>query len=160
MPELVKREREVVAPFGVSDPFDRMFERVFDDWTSWLPFRLPMLFGREWMSSDIIRVDEYHDDGSLVVRAELPGIDPDNDVEVTISDGMLHIKAEHREEEKEEEKHYMRHELRYGSLTRTLPVPAGVSESDIKASYKDGILEIRIPAPKPEPAKKILVSKT
>ena len=95
-----------------------------------------------------------------MVRAELPGIDPDKDVELTVSDGMLRIDAERREEEKTEEKGYVRQELRYGSFARTLPLPMGVTESDITASYKDGILEVRIPAPAPEPTKRISISKT
>ena len=73
-----------------------------------------------------------------MVRADLPGIDPEKDVELTVSDGMLHIRAERREEEKREEKGYLRQELRYGSLSRTLPLPEGVTESDITATYKDG----------------------
>ena len=153
MAGLLKREPK---PVDVVDRFDRMF----DDWMKGLPFRRPMLFGREWATEQIIRVDEYRENGNLVIRAELPGIDPDKDVELTVSDSMLHIEAERREEEKVEEKGYMRHEIRSGSFTRTLPLPEGVSEADVTASYQDGILEIRIPSPAPEPAKKIAISKT
>ena len=78
---------------------------------------------------------------------------------LTVSDGMLHIKAERREEEKREEQGYLRQELRYGSLSRSLPLPEGVTEANITATYKAGLLEIRIPEPKREPAKKIAVSK-
>ena len=53
----------------------------------------------------------------------------------------------------------MRRELRYGSLSRSLPLPEGVTEANITATYKAGLLEIRIPEPKREPAKKIAVSK-
>jgi HSP20 family protein len=92
----------------------------------------------------------------------MAGMDPGKDVEVTVSDGMLRIAAERREEEKTEEKDYYRRELRYGSFSRDLPLPDGTTESDIQASYKDGILEIRVPVAKeaaPEPAKKIPVTK-
>jgi HSP20 family protein len=153
MAGLLKREAKSV------DVFDR-FDRMFDEWMKGLPFRRPAVFGRDWETEDMIKVDEYRENGNLVVRAELPGIDPDKDVELTVSDSMLHIEAERREEEKVEEKGYLRHELRCGSFTRTLPLPEGVSEADVTASYKDGILEIRIPAPEPEPAKKIAISKT
>lgn len=153
MAGLLKREAKPV------EMFDR-FDRLFDDWMKVLPFRRQMLFGREWATKDIIRVDEYRQNGNLVIRAELPGIDPDKDVELTVSDSMLHIEAKRREEEKVEEKGYLRHELRSGSFTRTLPLPEGISESDVTASYKDGILEIRIPAPAPEPATKIAISKS
>jgi HSP20 family protein len=83
----------------------------------------------------------------LVVEAELPGIDPAKDVEVTVSDGMLHIAAERREEERSDDEGVVRHELRYASFARTMPLPDGVTEADVKASYKDGVLEIRVPAP-------------
>jgi HSP20 family protein len=150
---LMKREMRPV------DVFDR-FDRMFDEWTKNLSARRPMLFGHELMTEDMIRVDEFHEDGTLVVRAELPGIDPEKDVELTVVDGMLRIEAERREEERVEEKGWLRHELRSGSFMRTLALPEGVSEDDVKATYKDGILEIRIPAPSPEPAKKIPIATT
>jgi HSP20 family protein len=131
---------------------------MFDEWARMMPFRA-MPFPRWLEAEDVIRVEEFREDGTLVVRADLPGIDPDKDVELTVSDGMLHIQAERREEEKREEKGYLRRELRYGSLSRTLPLPEGVTESDIAASYKAGILEVRVPEPKGEPAKKIPISK-
>ena len=105
-------------------------------------------------------MEEFHDNGTLVVRADLPGIDPENDVELTVADGMLRIEAERREEEKKADKGYLRQELRYGSLTRTLPLPEGVTGSDVKATYKAGILEIRIPEPKQPPVKKIPIAKS
>ena len=72
----------------------------------------------------------------------------------------LHIEAERREEEKREEMGYLRREVRYGSFSRSLPLPEGVTEADITASCKDGVLEIRIPEPKHEEAKKIAISKS
>jgi len=92
-----------------------------------------------------VRVEEYMDGDTLVIRAELPGIDPDKDIEITIADGMLHIHAERRQEQKVEEKDLYRSEIHYGAFTRTLPLPAGAGEKDIDASYKAGILEIRVP---------------
>ena len=80
-------------------------------------------------------------------RAELPGIDPDRDVEITLSAGMLEIKAERSEAEEKTGRHFRRRELRYGSFARSLPVPEGVDEDKISATYKDGILEVRVPLP-------------
>ena len=90
--------------------------------------------------------------GTLVLEAELPGIDPDKDVEVTVADGLLHIEAERNEEETTDDDGFVRHEQRHWSFARTLPLPQGVSEADVKASYKDGKLQIRMPAGEPEPA--------
>ena len=148
MPGLARREPRGEA----ADVFGR-FDRMFEEWARMMPF------SRWREAEELIRVEEFREDGTLVIRADLPGIDPDSDVELTVSHGMLHIEAERREEEKREEKGYVRRELRYGSLSRSLPLPAGVTEADITATYKDGVLEIRIPAPKHEPAKKIAISK-
>ena len=97
-------------------------------------------------------VEEFTEDGTLVVRVELAGIDPDKDVEVSVQDDILHIAAERREEEKTEDRNYVRRDLRYGSFHRDLPLPKGASQADVKASYKDGILEVRVPAPAEESA--------
>jgi HSP20 family protein len=141
-------------PRGELGEFFSRFDHMFEEWARMLPFRA-VAFPHWPETEDLIRVEEYRDDGTLVVRADLPGIDPDKDVGLTVAGGMLHIQAERREEEKGKDEGYLRRELRYGSLSRTLPLPEGVTESDITATYKAGILEVRVPEPKQEPAKKI-----
>jgi HSP20 family protein len=81
-----------------------------------------------------------------VVRVELPGIDPDKDVELTVSEGALHVRAERRQEKTVEDMEEYRSELRYGAFSRVLPLPVGTSEKDITATYTAGILEIRVPS--------------
>jgi HSP20 family protein len=75
-----------------------------------------------------------------------------------VVDGTLRISAKRREEERKEGTDYVRREMHYGSFIRTLPLPEGVSETDIKASYKDGILEIRVPIPEPVSGTKIPIT--
>jgi HSP20 family protein len=118
---------------------------MFEEWMRALPARRMQGMPWEVPGEELIRVDEYREGDTQVIRAELPGIDPDKDVEITAADGMLRINAQRRVEEKTEDQGYTRHELRYGSFTRTLPMPEGATEADITASYKDGMLEIRIP---------------
>ena len=144
---LTRRERggDLTTMFGRMD-------RLFDEWMRSLPMRRPFGPGGDWPGEELIRVDEFRDGDTQVVRAELAGIDPDKDVEITVKDGMLQINAERRIEKKTEDKGYARHELRYGSFSRALPLPDGASESDIKATYKDGILEIRVPVTEPPAA--------
>jgi HSP20 family protein len=154
MAGLIRREPRHAESVDLFDRFDRMF----DEWMHEFPLRWPLLATR-WTGIGTIPVDEYQDDGTLVVRAELPGIDPATDVELTVSGNTLRIEAERKQEEKVSEKGYMRREVRYGTFSRTLPLPEGVTEADITADYKDGILEIRIPTPAAEPAKKIPVTK-
>lgn len=93
----------------------------------------------------LMRVEEFRENGTLVIKAEMPGLDPDKDVDVSVSDHRLHIRAERREETTSEDKQAYRSEFRYGSYARTMELPPGATEDDVKASYKDGILEIRIP---------------
>ncbi len=166
MARLAKQESHTAARSDVAEtpevfgPIDRTFERMFDLWPTLVPFRRPMSMARHWFADAFIPVDEYHEDGTLVIRASLPGIDPDKDVELTVSDGMLHIVAERREEETVEKRGYVRRELQHGSFERTLPLPEGVTESDVKATYKDGILEVRVPAPEHGDVKRIPISTT
>jgi HSP20 family protein len=138
------------------EPFD-FFDQTFGDWVRLMPFR-PGLPFRDAVPDDLIRVDEYEDGDALVIRAEMPGIDPDKDVEVTVSGGMLHIHAERRQEENKDEKGYRHRELRYGSFSRSLPLPDGAQQSDVTADFKDGMLEIRVPIPQ-ESATKVPVTK-
>ncbi len=102
---------------------------------------------RDHEGRHIIKVEEYNENGTIVVRAELPGIDPDKDVDVQIVDGMLHITAERREEQESTEREFHHRELRYGSFARSIALPTGVSERNVKAAYKDGILEVRVTRP-------------
>ncbi|MGQ0480268.1 MAG: Hsp20/alpha crystallin family protein [Pseudonocardia sp.] len=146
--------RESARPLDVFERFDRMF----DDWLHAMPWRpVAPLAEPGWLRQQTIKVDQYRDGDTLVVRAELAGIDPERDVTLTVADGMLNIEAERRVEEKSEDKGYLRHELHYGKFVRRLQLPEAVSEENVAASYRDGILEIRvlIPAapPVPEPRK-------
>jgi HSP20 family protein len=95
--------------------------------------------------ADLLRVEEFEEGNSLVVRAELPGIDPDKDVDLHVEGGMLRLRAERRESTETKEMGRHRSEFRYGSFSRSLPLPSGASEDDVKATYKDGILEVRVP---------------
>ncbi|GAP54631.1 Hsp20/alpha crystallin family protein [Arthrobacter sp. 92] len=108
------------------------------------------------LATSSIRVEQFMDGNTLVVRAEVPGLDPDKDVEITVSNGMLHIKAEREEKTEHKSKNSYRSEFRYGSFTRSVSLPPGAREEDITASYKDGVLEVRAPAAveTAEPAKR------
>jgi HSP20 family protein len=151
MTELVKPEPTVFGPFDLID-------RMFEDWPRTMPLRRPWLVTTDVVHDEMIPVEEYGDDEKFVVRAEIPGIDPEKDVEVTVSDGLLTIHGERHEEKKEDEKGYRRREFRYGSFTRNLRLPTGVKETDVKATYKDGVLEITVPTPKTSTTK-VMVDK-
>lgn len=121
---------------------------------------------RRWLDLDgeaegWLRIEETHEDGVLVVRAEAPGIDPDRDVNVSVTDGMLHISARREEHKEEAGKRAYRSEFRYGEFTRDLALPPGVDKDAVKATYKDGILEVRVPWPaeSDKPSKKVEISR-
>ncbi len=94
-------------------------------------------------SGHMIRLEDDMQDGHYVLRAELPGIDPAKDVDITVRDGQLTIKAE-RSEKKETKG---RSEFSYGSFTRTVTLPAGANEDGIKATYDKGILTVDVAVP-------------
>jgi HSP20 family protein len=115
--------------------------------------QFPNWFGRlgfpeswqQFLDSEAIKVEEFREGDVTVVRAELPGIDPDKDVEVTVDDGVLRIHAERKQQTVDEGAKHYRSEFRYGTFTRMLALPAGSTEADVTATYHDGILEVRVP---------------
>lgn len=135
-------------PFGVELPTWMM--RIFED----RPFA-------DAFDKSSIRVEEFVADGTLVVRAELPDVDVDKDVDISVHDGLLHIKAERSVKSEKEDKSFYRSEFRYGAFERTLPLPRGASIDDVKATYENGVLEIRIPTTGPDAgARKVPVQRT
>jgi HSP20 family protein len=102
-----------------------------------------------------MRIEDFVEDDHYMVRAELAGIDPEKDVEVTVGAGYLTIHAERHD--KTEGKH--RTEFRYGSFSRSLPLPAHANADDVKASYDHGILTVSVglKTEKKEEVKKIEV---
>ena len=145
MSTLQHRGRESAGP---ASPFARL-DRMFDEWMRTVPMRRSFSAGWDPQGDGVISVDEYRDGDTQVIRAELPGIDPDRDVELSVAEGTLRIHAERRVESDTADEGYTRHEIRYGSFARILPLADGATETDIHASYKDGILEIRVPVPQP-----------
>ncbi|BCW71218.1 Hsp20/alpha crystallin family protein [Arthrobacter sp. NicSoilB8] len=110
-----------------------------------------------------IKLEQFQEGNTLVVRAEVPGIDPDKDVDVSVSEGMLNISVEREEKSEHKSKTGYRSEFRYGSASRSIALPAGAKEEDITATYKDGVLEVRAPAPETTPAettKKIRIDRS
>ncbi|GAA4622197.1 alpha-crystallin HspX [Actinoallomurus vinaceus] len=92
-------------------------------------------------TAQAIRIEDYVDEDKYVIRAELPGIDPDHDVEISVSRGILMIRAE-RKEEHEGRRHS---EFRYGTYERHIRLPENAREEDIKATYDKGVLTITVP---------------
>jgi HSP20 family molecular chaperone IbpA len=124
MTTLVRRERP-----GFGELFDWL-----DTEFRLLPAATSAAFGRGF------RVEEYLEDGTYVLRAELPGLDPAKDVEILVRDGVLTVNAERREERKDGG----RSEFHYGAFTRSVVLPAGARGEDITATYEGGILMVKV----------------
>ncbi|MCU7729437.1 Hsp20/alpha crystallin family protein [Actinoplanes sp. KI2] len=110
---------------------------------------LPRVFGdmNDWFGADFprdgrpIRFEDRLTDTEYVLRAELPGIDPGKDLEVTVDHGVLTMRAERREEYEG----MNRSEFHYGTLQRAVRMPGNADEEHISAAYRSGILEVTVP---------------
>ncbi|GAB3763513.1 HSP20 family protein [Nocardioides ginsengisegetis] len=158
---LIKREPRMTWPLDMvwsEQRVDQMFRDMFQDFFGGQGFVDRTVEG----GSHLMRVEEYLEDDTCVIRAELPGIDPDHDVEISVADGILHLRAVREERTKEERPDSYRSEFHYGILERSLRLPEGTTESDVRATYHDGILEVRVPAPKTpiKPAARIPIDRS
>jgi HSP20 family protein len=115
----------------------RRDSRALTDLFEW--FEAPYALLRPF-AAQTMRTEEGVENGRYVVRAEMPGIDPEKQAEVTVSKGILTIHADRQEEK--DSKH--RSEFRYGSFTRHVALPASADETDIEACYDKGILEVSV----------------
>ena len=128
------------------DPFEevgtlrRSMDRMLDEFFTRRPGRDGRDQALEWEPA----VEMFETDQAVVVRAEMPNIDPKT-VDVTVTDGALTLRGETRHEEEHKGRNYFRRELRAGAFTRTLPLPTEVKSAEAKATYKDGVLEVKIP---------------
>ncbi|MGP0100316.1 MAG: Hsp20/alpha crystallin family protein [Solirubrobacteraceae bacterium] len=138
--------------------------------TRWEPFaelgelrsRLDRMFGetfdvgeRTWVPA----IDVVRDNGNLVVRADVPGIKPE-DVKIEVEDDILTVSGEHEERKEEKDKDFLRRERRYGSFVRSLALPAGVDAKKIKANTHDGVVEVTIPLPKEAKKETVTITPT
>ncbi len=135
-----------LAPFR---EFERMRKEMDRFWGSLLEGRLRSKpeEGEEWFPS----LDVVETKNELVVKAEVPGMDP-KDIDISLSDGMLTIKGEKKQEKEEKEADYHLIERSYGAFARSVQLPSEVQSDKISAAYRDGILKITLP--KSEEAKK------
>ena len=147
--ELAKKEPErAMSPFiEMERRFEDLFRRPFSLMEpSWWPrLRMPEM---EEVSA---KVDIFEAGDNVVVKAEIPGLKKE-DIEVNLTGDMITISGEKKKEEKVEKKDYYRVECSYGSFTRSFHLPKEVQTDKAKATFKDGVLEVKVP--KTEEAKK------
>ncbi len=145
-----------INPFSFMRRFSEDMDRLFGDFG--LGRGLASGFGREFgRLTDLEgsmwspQVEAFERDGKLVVRADLPGLTKD-DINVDITDDAIKIRGERRQEKEEKEEGYYRSERSYGSFYREIPLPSGVRGEGANATFRDGVLEITLPAPARQPS--------
>ncbi len=144
----MRRGLAIWSPFAELERIRREFDRLLED-------VFPVTAEREEVL--VPPIDVYETDSEVVVKAELPGIKKE-DIDVTIKENSVHIKAEKKEEREEKTETVHRVERFYGKVERVVPLPAEIKPEEAKAEYKDGVLEIRIPKVKVTKEAKVQVS--
>jgi HSP20 family protein len=100
-------------------------------------------------------VDVHREDDKLVVRADVPGIKPE-EIKVEVEDDMLTVSGQHEETEEEKGRDFTRRERRYGSFRRSVSLPRGVDADQIEAVTHEGVLEVKVTLPEEEGARKVI----
>lgn len=150
-------DRPVETFFREMDTLHKEMDRLFEDF--WKGSGRHSMMSPPWQStmtpwahSEVMpHIDETEDEKSFHIQVELPGMDKD-DVDITLSNGVLTIRGEKKREDEEKGKDFYRKERSFGAFRRSLPIPAEVDESKIDASFKKGVLNIELP--KTEEARK------
>jgi HSP20 family protein len=125
-------------------------DRMFDDFAFGSAGRLAPRFDQELSGLRSLwtpQIETFRRGDKLVVRADLPGLRKE-DVKVQIEQDVLTIEGERNEESRDEDDGYYRTERSYGHFYRAIPLPEGVDDTACDASFKDGVLEVTINAPK------------
>lgn len=126
---------------------DRLFDRLWDD------FRVPC---ETRGSRQLPFIDLSESECTLTIKAELPGMDPE-DLDISITDDILTIRGEIKQEFTEDSENYHRIERRYGTFERSLKLPCKVNRDEIEATYQKGVLRIVMPKCSPEESPEIII---
>ncbi|MCM8785163.1 MAG: Hsp20/alpha crystallin family protein [Candidatus Omnitrophica bacterium] len=129
---------------NIKDDFDRLVDRFFSK-----DFDI-------WEGTRDFDVDIYEEGDNIILKAELPGMNKEN-ISVSLTEDTITISAKKTEEKKVEKDTYFRKEIRSGSFTRSFTLPCSVDREKVKASYKNGVLEIVLPKSEKEKEKEIKI---
>ena len=129
-----------LEPFGDVQKMRREVDRLLEDIFPLHPMRELTPLEMVWEPS----VEMFETDAEVVVKAALPNIDP-KQVEITVTNDAITLKGETKHEEEHKERNYYKREMQYGTFLRTLPFLAEVKSTEAKATYKDGVRELKVP---------------
>lgn len=126
-------------PFEGLTRFRQEIDRLFEDFFGTTPL---MRGNGNQVWEPAVEIAETDD--ALVVKAQVPGVKKEQ-LHLSVTDNMLTLSGEMKEEEEKQEKNYYRREIRYGAFQRTIPLPVAVKSDQAKAQLKEGILEVTLP---------------
>jgi len=137
------RTQAAHSPVALLRQMTSELDRIFEDWPSfrWSAFK-PFDADSSWSP----KIDVFERDNRLVTRVDLPGMKKE-DITVEVTDGHLALSGERKREREEKKDNVYRSECEYGSFYRAVPLPQGVKLEDVKATFKDGVLEVSTPLP-------------
>lgn len=141
-------------PFREMETFREAMDRMFDE-----PWRSRSGLWLQRSEGFPLALDVAEDDSDYIVKASMPGVDPDQ-VEITLTDNVLTIKGETKSEQDTEEKNYHVRERRFGSFMRSVTLPMPVDADKVEASHENGVLTLRLPKTEAVKPKRISVHKT
>ena len=151
--ELAPKSPERAYPFGMMRRFTKDMERLFDDFEDFRFSNFFKEFAPFRMEFDTVKwvpqIEVLRKNDQFMVRADLPGLTKD-DVKVEVTDALLTISGERKEENEEKREGFYRSERSYGSFYREIPLPEGTKTEDAAATFRNGVLEITMPVPKVE----------
>jgi HSP20 family protein len=139
------------SSFGDIDALRRSFDEMFNQVLGERPVMRSLGADRK------PAIESYLENGTFVVRADLPGIDP-KDVDITVTGNLLQIRGHRESTQESRERDYYHREVHYGAFERSIQLPEGISAGDIKASYHSGVLELRAPLPTQSKPHKVAVT--
>lgn len=132
--ELERMERRLESPFPrIFEAFEDNYEEAFTP-----------------------AIESYVKDGNLVVRADVPGLEP-KDLDVSILGNVLCVKGKRESEHEVKKEDYLRREVSYGSFERRMSLPEGAATDRVKATFRNGVVEISVPLAKETVAKKVTI---
>jgi HSP20 family protein len=158
------KEEKALRPVAAGSNIERRsfadMDKVFEDWfEDFLSRPIPRLWRPDFwrlrrIGFESPALDIYEDKDALIVKAEIPGLTKD-EIDISLDGKMLTIKGEKKKEEEVKEEHYYRCERTFGAFSRAIELPVKVTPDNVNASFKNGLLEIRLP--KADDAKKNVV---
>jgi HSP20 family protein len=139
------------SPFHELDQFKKDFDGLLDRFLGW------RARGAESGSNPLPAIESYTQEGKLLIRIDLPGVDS-KDVEITATGDQLTIRGKRERVSEEKERDFFHREVYYGAFERTIKLPEGAKSDEIEATQRNGVLELSVPLAEKATARKVPIN--